>query len=138
MTMKHYLKISLLSYLLVGLVLGCQHTDSLSISNKLTTFIPEEKILVKNDTKKIIENSSGNYLRDAIRMINTDERTVDYYKNLSLINSSISPEETRYTFSGIASSTINDFPANATQEIVVTIGKESEKLYYELSFGSNP
>ena len=71
-------------------------------------------------------------------MINTDERTVGYYKNLSLVNSAISEEGCSYTFSGIASSTIQEYPINSTQEIVVTIAKEEKDLFYELSFGSNP
>jgi len=138
LTMNLKLKIGLIVLLFSGLFMGCRGKNSISISNKLTTFIPEEKILIEDSSKKLVEASSGNFLRDAIRMINTDERTVGYYKNLSLVNSAISENSYSYTFSGLASSTINEYPANQTQQIVVTIEMEQEELFYELNFGSNP
>jgi len=136
--MKHHSKIGIVAVILVCLSLSCKQKESLSISNKLTTFIPEEKILVENSTRKMIASSSGNFLRDAIRMIHTDERTEGYYKNISLVNTAISDTGCSYTFSGVTSSTIDDYRVNSTQRIVVTIEKEEEELFYELSFGSKP
>ena len=118
--------------------ISCNQAGSLSLSDSLTTFITPEKILKEENDRRIIQNSTGNLLRDAIRVINSDQRTSGYFKNLSLLNTSISKENTSYTFSGIVSGSINDILTNTSQQVVVTLQKDPEALYYELNFGAAP
>ncbi len=137
-TMKS-IRRALFLLMLIPLLQSCGNKQAMTVSNQLTTFIPEEKLIpIEIDEKKKIEKSTGNFLRDAIKIIHSDKRTQGYFSNISLVNSAIYPDNFSYTFSGVTASTINDFPATTTQQIVVTIEQEQEALFYELSFGANP